>query len=138
MKVSEIFEQACREPIVAKAIQDTKKCVLVPKEWLPPEYQQKRDYRSLSSIENQHRRENKKQYRDQRDVSVKFDSSQNVTSCTQARLDQINAYRDMVDEQLETPIEYNENERKLYLNQVAFAKLGIESGMFAEDEFDVA
>jgi hypothetical protein len=65
----------------------------------------------------------KKRVKDPRSISVKFDNNQNVTKFTQERLDILNKYRTMVEN--DQPIEFDENERLLNNNIVAFV-----SGMY--------
>lgn len=110
-------------------------CLGFTNEALPQRYHSKRDkVQSIARIVAKAKRHDSNLFKEDREVSVKFDKRGNVKKARQGRLDILNAYRSMIDN--EQPIEYDINEDKLYRNQVAFCGAMIRSGQFDADEFE--
>lgn len=108
--------------------------LMVPASWLPESYRGKKKMRKLRSVVNEAKRRQKTAWKPDREVSVKFDADRNITSARPGRLEVLEKYAAAVE--AGEPIEYNEDEDKLYRKQLDFVAAGVKAGMIDPIEDD--
>ncbi len=110
-------------------------CFMIPNEMLPESYRSpKRSHRKLSSVVSDAKRRHRNMFKDGREVSVKFDTEQNVTSARPERLAALERYAACVENEEE--IDYDVNDDKLYGNQVTFLNAMATAGVISLEDFD--
>ena len=123
------------EQMLKDAEQTVIDCLLVPNEWLPESYRGKKSHRKLRSVVNEAKRRKRNLFKEDREVSVKFDNNRNVVAARPGRLAVLEKYA--ADVAAGKEIDYDINEDRLYRNQLDFCTAAIKAGVFEADEFDV-
>ena len=133
------------QQLIAKLPADTQKmfrdlenaiidCLMIPASWLPESYRGKKSHRKLRSVVSEAKRRRRNLFKEDREVSVKFDSKRNITEARPGRLAILNKYRADID--AGRPIEYDVNEYKQYRFEQAWCSAMLAAGVITIDELE--
>jgi hypothetical protein len=108
--------------------------LMVPASWLPESYRGKKSSRKLRSVVSEAKRRRRNLFKEDREVSVKFDAKRNITDARPGRLAVLEKYR--ADVEAGREIEFDVNEDKLYRFEQAWCGAMLAAGVIEPDAFD--